>query len=73
MAIESQFEMCPHHWVIDTPNGPTSVGTCKRCGERQEFVNSLGSVGLEKVTSYGRTVNQTPAATATAAKTLTKS
>ena len=73
MAIESKFEMCPHHWVIDTPNGPTSIGTCKMCGERQEFVNSLGSVGWEKVTSYGRTVNQTPAATATAAKTLTKS
>ncbi len=72
MAIESQFEMCPHHWVIDTPNGPTSVGTCKMCGEKQEFVNSLGSVGWEKVTSYGRTANQTPTATATAEKTLTK-
>jgi hypothetical protein len=70
MAIESQFEMCPHHWVIDAPNGPTSVGTCKMCGERQEFVNSLGSVGWEKVTSYGRTVNQVPAVTA--ATTLSK-
>jgi hypothetical protein len=42
------------------------------CGEKQEFVNSLGSVGWEKVTSYGRTANQTPTATATAEKTLTK-
>jgi hypothetical protein len=49
MAIESQFEMCPHHWVIDAP---------------------LGSVGWEKVTSYGRTVNQVPAVTA--ATTLSK-
>ena len=65
MAIESQFAICPHHWVIDTPNGPTSTGTCKLCGAKQEFVNSLGSVGWEKVTSYGRTVNQTPAVAAT--------
>ena len=20
---------CMHHWIIDQPNGPTSIGTCK--------------------------------------------
>ncbi|SVB69389.1 uncharacterized protein METZ01_LOCUS222243 [marine metagenome] len=70
MAIETRSELCPHHWVIDTPNGPTSIGTCKMCGEKQEFVNSLMSVGWEKVTSYGRTVNSTQISTAE--KTLTK-
>ena len=70
MAIETRSGMCPHHWVIDTPNGPTSVGTCKMCGEKQEFVNSLMSVGWEKVTSYGRTINSTQVPIAE--KTLTQ-
>ena len=65
MAMESRVDVCPHHWVIDTPNGPTSTGTCKLCGAMQDFVNSLGSVGWEKVTSYGRSLNHMspPAAT----------
>lgn len=23
--------ICQHHWVYETPNGPTCVGTCKHC------------------------------------------
>jgi len=34
---------CPHHWVIDTPQGPVSHGLCKRCGEEREFQNYLES------------------------------
>ncbi|HEX6031667.1 MAG TPA: hypothetical protein VFY90_09545 [Tepidiformaceae bacterium] len=32
--------ICRHHWVIETPNGATSGGFCKRCGESREFRNS---------------------------------
>ena len=32
-------ESCPHHWVIESPAGPVSVGICKRCGARTEFTN----------------------------------
>ena len=32
--------VCPHHWVIDTPNGSLSGGRCKRCGITREFRNS---------------------------------
>ena len=32
---------CAHHWAIESPNGPTSVGSCKRCGETKEFKNSI--------------------------------
>ena len=32
---------CNHHWVIESPNGPTSVGRCRDCGERREFKNSI--------------------------------
>jgi len=35
---------CPHHWVIDRPNGPLSKGVCQRCGESREFSNSIDSV-----------------------------
>ena len=28
-----------HHWVVDSPNGPTSTGRCA-CGETREFVNA---------------------------------
>ena len=28
-----------HHWLIDAPNGPVSIGTCG-CGETREFRNS---------------------------------
>ncbi len=30
-----------HHWMIESPNGPTSVGTCKVCGVLREFKNSI--------------------------------
>ena len=33
---------CPHHWVIETPEGPVSIGKCKLCGEEREFNNSIG-------------------------------
>ena len=34
--IEKQVDECQHHWIIDTPNGPTSQGKCKKCGISHE-------------------------------------
>jgi len=31
---------CKHHWIIETPSGPTSEGTCKNCGDERQFSNS---------------------------------
>ena len=31
----------PHSWYIDTPGGPLSRGTCKKCGARKQFENTL--------------------------------
>lgn len=31
---------CRHHWKIAPPNGATSQGVCKLCGETREFRNS---------------------------------
>lgn len=36
---EVQNGDCRHHWVIDSPAGPTSEGRCKRCGMRRAFFN----------------------------------
>ena len=33
-------QQCRHHWIIETPNGETSNGKCKKCGlERSNFRN----------------------------------
>ena len=32
---------CHHFWVIDVANGPSSGGTCKFCGKKQEFLNAF--------------------------------
>ena len=39
---------CMHHWMIDQPNGPTSMGTCKICGLSQEFNNSVQGNGWDR-------------------------
>lgn len=41
-----QVTTCCHHWRIESPNGPTSRGVCRRCGAVREFHNSVpGFVG----------------------------
>ncbi len=32
---------CHHFWVIDVANGPSSLGKCKVCGEKREFLNAF--------------------------------
>ncbi len=32
---------CRHHWVIEAPTGPISRGSCRRCGQTQEFNNII--------------------------------
>ena len=47
---------CSHYWIIDSPNGPTSVGRCKYCGAVKEFTNYLpySSWAEEKAANRGR-------------------
>lgn len=33
--------MCVHHWILETPDGPTGWGECKLCHERKEHSNSI--------------------------------
>ncbi len=38
--IEGEQDVCRHHWLIESPQGATSRGRCKRCGQAKEFRNS---------------------------------
>ena len=38
---EDSERSCQHYWIIEPPNGPTSRGICRSCGEEQEFQNVL--------------------------------
>ncbi len=38
--IEQEDIPCHHHWIIEAPEGPTSEGVCRLCGEEREFSNS---------------------------------
>src|SRR5881628_751190 len=39
-ATTVEAPTCQHHWLIERPQGSTSAGRCKLCGEEREFRNS---------------------------------
>ena len=49
---------CTHHWQIESPNGPVSIGRCKRCGEIREFNNSIQGSGWDRQGSHNRRLRQ---------------
>lgn len=50
---------CEHHWQIASPNGPTSTGTCRVCGEVREFKNSIQITSWESESSHLRRSGKT--------------
>ena len=32
-------DVCIHHWLIDPPDSPVSMGVCLKCGLQREFKN----------------------------------
>lgn len=40
-SVSGDLAICAHYWLIESPNGPTSQGTCIHCGEEREFRNSV--------------------------------
>ena len=39
---------CVHHWLIESPSGRESRGTCKHCGRKRAFANSTDNVMWEQ-------------------------
>ena len=65
LAEITEESMCPHHWIIDSPAGPSSRGVCRLCGEERDFQNYPDhSYGHEELT-WDRllTLNQRTATT----------
>lgn len=40
-SITLQTQKHTHHWLIDEPSGPISMGCCIGCGKEKEFKNWL--------------------------------
>jgi hypothetical protein len=38
--LNSTERGCPHWWIIESANGPKSLGRCKYCHAEKEFLNS---------------------------------
>lgn len=49
---------CVHHFVIGSPDGPTSEGHCTLCGEVRYFGNSLDAC-LKEAPGYGKNYHHT--------------
>ena len=46
-------ETCVHHWMIESPRGPTSKAKCKKCGVEREFANFIpGDIKRGRVPSF---------------------
>lgn len=43
IVMQGKFQnaSCRHYWVIESPDGKTSVGYCKLCHQSREFYNSI--------------------------------
>ncbi len=46
LIVDDCAEGC--HWIIEQPNGPTSIGTCKFCNDTKEFRNSMPGSGWDR-------------------------
>ena len=57
---EDQSLDCAHHWVIDSPSGPISMGVCKQCGAEGEFKNSLPDGTWERDSSQQSSSPENP-------------
>lgn len=38
--------LCRHHWMLETPSGPTVLGKCRNCGTRRVFPTVTDDIWL---------------------------
>ncbi len=51
---------CHHFWVIDVANGPSSLGKCKYCDEKREFLNAFPTFNPLRKSSNPLTLPKIP-------------
>lgn len=42
-----------HHFIIDTPTGPTADGRCKKCGEQRVYPSWIADMPFEALRLEG--------------------
>ena len=63
---EEQTSQCRHHWLIDSPGGPTSKGVCRLCGTERQFRKYLESARWDEDGSSDQELVKTIASPLTA-------
>ena len=48
-------QSCCHHWIIQTADGPVSLGVCKNCYETREFKNSIEDWSFDQLPGERKT------------------
>ena len=48
-------QTCCHHWMIQTSDGPVSLGVCKHCFENREFKNSIEDWSFDQLPGERKT------------------
>ena len=48
-------QTCCHHWMIQTSDGPISMGVCKHCFETREFKNSIEDWSFDQLPGERKT------------------
>ena len=51
---------CVHHWMIESPSGPTSIGICRFCGGSKEFRNHIVVTQWTTADSYRMITGRPP-------------
>ncbi len=52
---EEKIRAHAHYWIIETPDGLTSKGVCKRCGTERNFPNIMPDKVLRRI-DYSRRI-----------------
>lgn len=47
VSLGSEWLTCRHHWLIESPDGPTSLGVCRICGLEREFDNNFEQYAVD--------------------------
>ena len=47
---------CKHHFLVETPNGPTSAGVCTKCQKVQYFRNGFEEVKRKRKAPQGKRI-----------------
>ena len=59
MTIDETIKSdCEHFWMIESPNGPTSVGTCRHCGEHSASRHSMPGSGWDRESPQAKRARQ---------------